>query len=111
MEQQQLEALSSATLANAQDIEELQQRSTAIESELTHLRDCVRTAFAQAGIQFEKSGSFVSSRVPTLERTTVEPTTATSINAHLKSSRSGTIGIPPSSSGGDGGSMLIKEID
>jgi hypothetical protein len=99
----ELEALSGAAVVNAQDIEELQCRQTDIERELAHLRDCVRTAFDHAGVDFERVAGFVTSRVPTLQVPVAESTTPTSINPHLRPSASGIIGVP-GNNGGDGAS-------
>jgi hypothetical protein len=63
----EFEALSSVTLANLQDIEKLHENQTTIEKELAHLRDMVRSAFKQCGVDFDKEGAFVSSKVPTLD--------------------------------------------
>jgi hypothetical protein len=101
--EKEFEALSSVALANLQDIEKLQRSHAAIQTELAHLRQSVRNAFRNVGVDFERAAGFVTSRVPTLEVPIAEPTTPIQINPHLRPSASGIIGVV-SGNGGDGSS-------
>lgn len=95
-----LETLSAVTVANAQDIEKLQQSQASIESELKHLREMVRVAFKQSGVDFEKDASFVSSRIPRHDvPVAAEP--VPTVNQKLKPGVSGLIPVP-NGNGGDG---------